>query len=64
VIAGEATQLVVSKADEQAELEAIKERYLGGEAKKRHIRRMNEKKFVFDWENTEDTSTDYNPLCV
>lgn len=26
------------------------------------MRRLNERKFVFDWDATEDTSTDYNPL--
>lgn len=38
------------------------ERYFGGERKKRKIRRMNEKKFVFDWDAGEDTSYDFNPL--
>lgn len=38
------------------------ERYLGKEKTKRTIRRMNEKKFVFDWEAVEDTSQDVNPL--
>ncbi|KAG9286717.1 hypothetical protein G9A89_012267 [Geosiphon pyriformis] len=44
------------------ELQAIRERYMGGERKKRKIRRMNEKKFVFDWDAGEDTSQDFNPL--
>lgn len=39
-----------------------KERYFGGERKKRKIRRMNERKFVFDWDAGEDTSQDFNPL--
>lgn len=35
---------------------------MGKEKVKRHIRRMNEKKVVFDWEMTDDTSQDVNPL--
>src|SRR3954447_22119896 len=35
---------------------------MGGERKKRKIRKMNEKKFVFDWDAGEDTSQDFNPL--
>jgi ATP-dependent RNA helicase DDX23/PRP28 len=35
---------------------------MGEERKKRKIRRMNEKKFVFDWDAGEDTSQDFNPL--
>ncbi|CAG8658224.1 12275_t:CDS:10, partial [Ambispora leptoticha] len=49
------------KLDEK-ELQAIRERYMGGERKKRKIRKMNEKKFVFDWDAGEDTSQDFNPL--
>ncbi len=30
--------------------------------KKKRIRRLNDRKFVFDWETTEDTSIDYNNL--
>lgn len=37
-------------------------RYLGKKVAKRKIRKMNEKKFVFDWEGSEDTSVDYNPI--
>ncbi|KAJ3188500.1 DEAD (Asp-Glu-Ala-Asp) box polypeptide 23, partial [Irineochytrium annulatum] len=44
------------------ELQAIRERYMGAERKKRKIRRMNEKKFVFDWAADEDTSRDINPI--
>jgi ATP-dependent RNA helicase DDX23/PRP28 len=50
-------------ADPQ-ELEAIRDRYLGSRNKKRRIRKMNEKKFVFDWDAAEDTSVDYNPLYI
>ena len=38
------------------------ERYLGIIKKKKRIRRMNDRKFVFDWDAGEDTSNDYNPL--
>lgn len=30
--------------------------------KRKRGRRLHERKFLFDWEPTEDTSTDYNPL--
>ncbi|KAG2172071.1 hypothetical protein INT43_001548 [Umbelopsis isabellina] len=46
----------------EKEKEAIKSRYMGEERRKRKIRRMNEKKFVFDWDAGEDTSQDFNPL--
>eukprot|EP00794_Sanderia_malayensis_P003447 gene3447-3943_t len=42
--------------------EAIKARYLGLVKKKRKIRKLNDRKFVFDWDAGEDTSNDYNPL--
>ena len=29
--------------------------------KKRHIHRLNERKFVFEWDAVEDTAVDYNP---
>ncbi|KAI9347751.1 P-loop containing nucleoside triphosphate hydrolase protein [Obelidium mucronatum] len=35
---------------------------MGAEKKKRKIRRMNEKKFVFDWGADEDTAVDINPI--
>ena len=38
------------------------ERYLGIVKRKKRIRRMNDRKFVFDWDAGEDTSNDYNPL--
>lgn len=43
-------------------MEAIRERYLGITKKKRRVRRLNDRKFVFDWDTTEDTSNDYNIL--
>merc|ERR1719189_154655 len=53
-----------SKEDEilEKEKEAVKDRYLGGVKRKKKIRKMNDRKFVFDWEAGEDTSHDYNPL--
>lgn len=51
----------VSK-DKERESEAIKERYLGLVKKKRRVRRLNDRKFVFDWDANEDTSIDYNNL--
>ena len=40
----------------------VQERYLGGEKKRRRMRRLADRKFVFDWDTTEDTSTDFNPM--
>lgn len=48
--------------DKERESEAIRERYLGLMKKKRRVRRLNDRKFVFDWDASEDTSTDYNNL--
>lgn len=48
--------------DKEKELNAIKDRYLGVVKRKRRMRRLNERKFVFDWDATEDTSVDYNPI--
>ncbi|CAG0893505.1 unnamed protein product [Darwinula stevensoni] len=42
--------------------QAIRERYLGMMKRKRRVRRLNDRKFVFDWDASEDTSLDYNPL--
>lgn len=41
---------------------AIKERYLGIVHKVKKVRRLNDRKFVFDWDGSEDTSADYNNL--
>ncbi|CAF1302732.1 unnamed protein product [Adineta steineri] len=49
-------------ADGEREEAAVKERYLGITKKKRKIRRLNDKKFVFDWDAGEDTAVDYNPI--
>lgn len=48
--------------DKEKELEAIRERYLGITKKKRRVRRLNDRKFVFDWDASEDTAVDYNPI--
>ncbi|CAN7997261.1 unnamed protein product [Ixodes pacificus] len=48
--------------DKEKEFEAIKERYLGIIKKKRRVRRLNDRKFVFDWDASEDTAVDYNPI--
>ncbi len=37
------------------DLSSIRSRYLGVDKKKRKIRKMNDKKFVFDWDEQEDT---------
>ena len=48
--------------DKDKEQNAIRDRYLGMVKKKKRMRRLNDRKFVFDWDAGEDTSTDYNPL--
>jgi len=40
------------------ELSAIRSRYLGADKKKRKIRKMNDRKFVFDWDAQDDTGAD------
>ena len=52
----------IKDKDKEKEVEAIKERYLGLIKKKRRVRRLNDRKFVFDWDTTEDTSVDYNNI--
>ena len=39
----------------EEDLVALRSRYLGVDKKKRKIRKMNERKFVFDWDEQEDT---------
>lgn len=46
----------------EKEKEAVKERYLGAIKRKKRVRRLNDRKFVFDWDAGEDTSHDYNPI--
>ena len=53
---------VIEEKEKDKVVEAIKDRYLGITKKKRRIRRLNDRKFVFDWDAGDDTSTDYNPL--
>uniref|UniRef100_F7A1V5 Probable ATP-dependent RNA helicase DDX23 n=1 Tax=Ciona intestinalis TaxID=7719 RepID=F7A1V5_CIOIN len=48
--------------DSEKELEAIKDRYLGVVKKRKRVRRLNDRKFVFDWDAGDDTSVDYNPI--
>uniref|UniRef100_A0A3B5K808 Probable ATP-dependent RNA helicase DDX23 n=1 Tax=Takifugu rubripes TaxID=31033 RepID=A0A3B5K808_TAKRU len=58
---GERQKLRVEK-DKSKELHAIKERYLGGIKKRKRTRHLNDRKFVFEWDASEDTSVDYNPI--
>ncbi|CAF1260295.1 unnamed protein product [Rotaria sp. Silwood1] len=51
-----------SSADEEREEAAVKERYLGIVKKERKVHRLNDRKFVFDWNENEDTAVDYNPI--
>jgi ATP-dependent RNA helicase DDX23/PRP28 len=49
--------------EHEKELEAIKEQYLGAKKLKKRVVKPSEKfRFSFDWENTEDTSGDMNPM--
>ncbi|XP_045911481.1 probable ATP-dependent RNA helicase DDX23 [Micropterus dolomieu] len=55
-------QKLREEKDKSKELVAIKERYLGGLKKRRRTRHLNDRKFVFEWDASEDTSVDYNPI--
>ncbi|KAJ7063213.1 P-loop containing nucleoside triphosphate hydrolase protein [Mycena amicta] len=44
--------------------EAIRSRYLGVDKKRRKIRKINDRKFVFDWDNQDDTMADDAPSWV
>ncbi|KAG8750484.1 mRNA splicing protein prp28, partial [Serendipita sp. 396] len=46
------------------ELAAIRSRYLGVDKKKRPIRKMTDKKFVFDWAEQDDTFAMDSPSAV
>jgi ATP-dependent RNA helicase DDX23/PRP28 len=46
------------------ELAALRSRYLGVDKKKRKIRKMNDRKFVFDWDEHEDTFAADAPASV
>uniref|UniRef100_A0A915N9M1 Probable ATP-dependent RNA helicase DDX23 n=1 Tax=Meloidogyne javanica TaxID=6303 RepID=A0A915N9M1_MELJA len=53
----------IAEKDKERMQEAIKTRYLGAPKEKRKWgRRLHERKFIFDWEPTDDTSNDYNDL--
>ena len=41
---------------------SFQERYLGGAKKRKKVRRLADRKFVFDWDTGEGTAVDYNPL--
>ncbi|KAF9069869.1 P-loop containing nucleoside triphosphate hydrolase protein [Rhodocollybia butyracea] len=44
-----------------SEMDAIRSRYLGVDKKKRKIRKMNDRKFVFDWDAQDDTFANEPP---
>ncbi|CAL1704369.1 unnamed protein product [Somion occarium] len=46
------------------DLTAIRSRYLGVDKKKRKIRKMNDRKFVFDWDEQDDTYSAEAPAAV
>ena len=46
------------------DLSAIRSRYLGVDKKKRKIRKMNDRKFVFDWDEHDDTFAADSPGAV
>ncbi|CAA7271780.1 unnamed protein product [Cyclocybe aegerita] len=46
------------------DLSAIRSRYLGVDRKKRKIRKMNDRKFVFDWDAQDDTFAEDSPVAV
>ena len=58
----EGRQKIWEVKDKSKELHAIKERYLGGIKKQCRTSHLNDRKFVFEWDASEDTSIDYNPL--
>ena len=46
------------------DLSALRDRYLGVTSKKRKIRKMNDRKFVFDWAEEEDTFASDSPIAL
>ena len=48
----------------EKDLTAIRSRYLGVEKKRRKIRKMNDRKFVFDWDAQDDTLAEDSPLAM
>ncbi|TKR76079.1 hypothetical protein L596_017275 [Steinernema carpocapsae] len=60
---GESTRDREQGKDSEKAADAIKQRYLGAQKEKRKRgRRLHERKFIFDWDTTEDTSNDYDKL--
>ncbi|KZT11230.1 P-loop containing nucleoside triphosphate hydrolase protein [Laetiporus sulphureus 93-53] len=47
-----------------SDLSAIRSRYLGVDKKKRKIRKMNDRKFVFDWDEQDDTYSAETPAAI
>jgi ATP-dependent RNA helicase DDX23/PRP28 len=43
---------------------AIRSRYLGVDKKKRKMRKINDRKFVFDWDTQDDTMAEDSPSAV
>ncbi|KAF7338366.1 Pre-mRNA-splicing ATP-dependent RNA helicase PRP28 [Mycena venus] len=43
---------------------AIRSRYLGVDKKKRKMRKINDRKFVFDWDTQDDTMAEDSPAVV
>lgn len=43
---------------------AIRTRYLGVDKKKRKMRKINDRKFVFDWDTQDDTMAEDSPAVV
>ncbi|KAI6160107.1 P-loop containing nucleoside triphosphate hydrolase protein [Pisolithus thermaeus] len=48
----------------ESDLSAVRDRYLGVTTKKRKIRKMNDRKFVFDWAEEEDTLAADSPIAI
>ncbi|KAI3378941.1 hypothetical protein SNEBB_009051 [Seison nebaliae] len=53
---------LLSEEERLRELKIKKERYLGDVQRKRRAKRQLEKKFVFQWDDNDDTSNDFNPF--
>uniref|UniRef100_A0A8C3QE58 Probable ATP-dependent RNA helicase DDX23 n=1 Tax=Geospiza parvula TaxID=87175 RepID=A0A8C3QE58_GEOPR len=58
----EGRQKIREEKDKSKELHAIKVGGTWGVKKRRRTRHLNDRKFVFEWDASEDTSIDYNPL--
>lgn len=57
-------QVSANSSMSSAELSAIRSRYLGVDKKKRQIRKMSDRKFVFDWSEHDDTFSSDSPSAV